>query len=131
MLDYDQEAERYDATRGGEARAEAAARAIRALLPAGQGSAARQAGAAGELSVADVGCGTGIVTVRLLEPGRRVLGIEQSAGMAAVAAARLGNQDSNLESSDPESDVLPDYTIPHRVRKARVERARALRPSRV
>ena len=39
--------------------------------------------------MADVGCGTGIVTVRLLEPGRRVLGIEQSAGMAAVAAARL------------------------------------------
>lgn len=77
MLDYDREAQRYDATRGGDARAEAAAQAIRALLPAG------------ELCVADVGCGTGIVTARLAERGRRVLGIDQSAGMAAVAAARL------------------------------------------
>ena len=29
------------------------------------------------------------------------------------AAAKLGNQDSNLDSSGPEPDVLPDYTIPH------------------
>jgi hypothetical protein len=29
------------------------------------------------------------------------------------AAAKLGNQGSNLDSSGPEPDVLPDYTIPH------------------
>ena len=39
------------------------------------------------LTVADVGCGTGIVTMRLAGPGRRVLGIDRSAGMAAVLAA--------------------------------------------
>ncbi len=80
MLDYDREAQRYDATRGGDARAEAAAQAIRALLPAGG------------LRLADVGCGTGIVTARLAAPGCRVLGIDRSAGMAAVAAARLPGQ---------------------------------------
>jgi SAM-dependent methyltransferase len=80
VLDYDREAARYDATRGGDARADAAADAIEALLPAATGRAAR---------IADVGCGTGIVTVRLLRPGRLVLGIDGSAGMAAVAAGRL------------------------------------------
>jgi hypothetical protein len=29
------------------------------------------------------------------------------------ASAELGNQGSNLDSSGPEPDVLPDYTIPH------------------
>jgi SAM-dependent methyltransferase len=76
VLDYDREAARYDATRGGDARADAAAHAIETLLPA----AAR---------IADVGCGTGIVTARLLGPGRSVIGIDRSAGMAAVAATRL------------------------------------------
>ncbi len=78
MLDYDREAARYDATRGGDARADAAAGAIEALLPAG-----------GAVRIADVGCGTGIVTVRLLRPGRSVVGVDRSAGMAAVAAGRL------------------------------------------
>jgi ubiquinone/menaquinone biosynthesis C-methylase UbiE len=81
VLDYDREAARYDATRGGDARADEAAGAIEALLamPAGDGVA----------RIADVGCGTGIVTVRLLRPGRSVIGIDRSAGMAAVAADRL------------------------------------------
>jgi ubiquinone/menaquinone biosynthesis C-methylase UbiE len=80
VLDYDREAARYDATRGGDARAEAAADAIEALLPAAARGVAR---------IADVGCGTAIVTVRLLRPDRWVIGIEQSAGMAAVASGRL------------------------------------------
>jgi len=79
-LDYDREAARYDATRGGDARADEAARAIEALLAMAAGGVAR---------IADVGCGTGIVTVRLLRPGRSVIGIDRSAGMAAVAAGRL------------------------------------------
>ena len=79
MLDYDREAERYDATRGGDARADAAAAAIEMLLD----------GAPGPHGVVDVGCGTGIVTVRLVRPGRSVAGIERSAGMASVATRRL------------------------------------------
>ena len=80
MLDYDREAACYDATRGGDARAQAAARAIETLLSFTAGNAVR---------VADIGCGTGIVTVRLPRPGRSVIGIDRSAGMAAVAAGRL------------------------------------------
>jgi SAM-dependent methyltransferase len=80
VLDYDREAARYDATRGGDARADEAAGAIEPLLAMAAGGLAR---------IADVGCGTGIVTVRLLRPGRSVIGIDRSAGMAAVAAGRL------------------------------------------
>jgi len=78
MIDYDAEAGRYDADRGGEARAAAAAAAVEDLLPADV------------RLVADVACGTGIVTTRLRRPGRRVLGIDRSTGMAARAAGRLG-----------------------------------------
>jgi SAM-dependent methyltransferase len=77
MLYYDREAACYDATRGGDARASAAADAIEGLLPP---AAAR---------IADAGCGTGIVTARLRRPGRYVVGVDQSAGMAAIAATRL------------------------------------------
>ena len=80
MLDYDREAAHYDATRGGHARAGAAADAIETLLPAA---------AEGVTRIVDAGCGTGIVTVRLVRPGRSVIGIDRSAGMAAVAASRL------------------------------------------
>jgi SAM-dependent methyltransferase len=74
VLDYDKEAASYDATRGGEPRAAAAAEAITALLPP---DADR---------VVDLACGTGIVTARL--PGR-ALGVDRSPGMAKAAAARL------------------------------------------
>jgi len=80
VLDYDREAAQYDATRGGDARADAAAAAIETLLSLASGDIA---------ALADIGCGTGIVTVRLLRPGRSVAGIDQSAGMAAVAEGRL------------------------------------------
>jgi len=80
VLDYDREAAHYDATRGGDARAGAAADAVETLLPLADGNVAR---------IVDAGCGTGIVTVRLLRPGRSVVGIDCSAGMAAVAAGRL------------------------------------------
>jgi ubiquinone/menaquinone biosynthesis C-methylase UbiE len=80
VLDYDREAACYDASRGGDARADAAANAIETLLPVAATSVVR---------IADVGCGTGIVTVRLLRPGRSVIGIDRSAGMAAAAAGRL------------------------------------------
>ncbi|MEV8033667.1 class I SAM-dependent methyltransferase [Streptomyces sp. NPDC086182] len=78
MLDYDKEADRYDATRGGEPRAAAAADAVLALVP----DDAR--------SLLDLACGTGIVTRRLAaRPGLRVTGADAAYGMARGAAARL------------------------------------------
>lgn len=78
MLDYDVEAARYDATRGGVPRARSAARAILALVPEHAGT------------LLDIGCGTGLVTELLDRPGLRVLGVDSSEGMAQVAAERLG-----------------------------------------
>ncbi|WP_044385690.1 class I SAM-dependent methyltransferase [Streptomyces cyaneogriseus] len=79
MLDYDKEAERYDASRGGEARAAAAARAVLELVPRG----AR--------SLLDLACGTGIVTRRLAaaRDGMRVTGADLAPAMVRRAAARL------------------------------------------
>lgn len=77
MIDYDGAAETYDASRGGEARAAAAAEAVERLLPKGTHS------------LVDVACGTGIVTMRLRRPTRAVLGVDRSPGMAALAASRL------------------------------------------
>ncbi|MGW1957190.1 class I SAM-dependent methyltransferase [Streptomyces sp. NPDC001920] len=78
MLDYDEEAQRYDASRGGEPRAAAAARAVLGLLPEGT------------RRLLDVACGTGIVTRRLAErDGLRVTGVDLATNMARQAAARL------------------------------------------
>jgi SAM-dependent methyltransferase len=91
VLDYDREAERYDATRGGDARARAAAEAVETLISRAAGLAQSQglAPSARLARVVDIACGTGIVTAHLPGPGRSVIGIDRSAGMAAVAAARL------------------------------------------
>ncbi|MGW7609080.1 class I SAM-dependent methyltransferase [Streptomyces sp. NPDC054766] len=79
MLDYDKEADGYDATRGGEPRAAAAADAVLALVP----DDAR--------SLLDLACGTGIVTRRLAtgRPGLRVTGTDAAYGMTRRAAVRL------------------------------------------
>lgn len=79
MLDYNDEAAAYDATRGGVPRAEAAAGAVLGLIPAG----AR--------SLLDIGCGTGLVTERVAacRPGLRVWGSDAALGMARVARRRI------------------------------------------
>ncbi|MER7169817.1 class I SAM-dependent methyltransferase [Streptomyces mesophilus] len=77
MLDYTAEAAVYDRTRGGVPRAEAAAAAVRELLPPDAGR------------LLDVACGTGIVTERLGAPGLRVVGVDAAFGMAARAVERL------------------------------------------
>ena len=78
MLDYDLEAPFYDETRGGQARAEAAAAALVALLPSG-----------GPSTVVDVAGGTGIVAAALSTPGRRVVVLDRSIGMLRKAQERL------------------------------------------
>ncbi|MEU5361943.1 class I SAM-dependent methyltransferase [Streptomyces sp. NPDC005925] len=79
MLDYEREAEGYDASRGGEPRAAAAAEAVLGLVPQG----ARR--------LLDVACGTGIVTRRIaaLRPALRVTGADLTPEMARRAAGRL------------------------------------------
>lgn len=44
----------------------------------------------GAQSIVDVGCGTGLLTVSLARPGRRVVGVDPSATMLAYAARRPG-----------------------------------------
>jgi len=44
----------------------------------------------GARSVLDVGCGTGLLTVSLVRPGRRVVGVDPSTTMLAYAARRSG-----------------------------------------
>ncbi|MEV0472157.1 class I SAM-dependent methyltransferase [Streptomyces prunicolor] len=79
MLDYDKEADAYDATRGGEPRAAAAAEAVLGFVP-------RNA-----QSLLDVACGTGIVTRRLAaaRPALRVTGLDAAPAMVRRAAARV------------------------------------------
>ncbi|MFF5138277.1 class I SAM-dependent methyltransferase [Streptomyces sp. NPDC013157] len=109
MLDYDKEAGAYDATRGGEARAEAAAHAVLSLIPDTTGSTDTTDGAgctdgAGSAEdgdrrerpdrpgrLLDLACGTGIVTRRLAaaRPALQVTGADRAPGMARLAAARL------------------------------------------
>lgn len=77
MLDYGKEADRYDASRGGEPRADAAAEAVRGLLPPD----AR--------TLLDVACGTGLVTRRLAGAGLRVTGVDSAHNMTRWASGRL------------------------------------------
>ncbi len=76
MLDYDAEADGYDATRGGQARAWAAAQAVDALLPSGA------------VTVLDIAGGTGLVGAGLSAAGRTVLVSDESMGMLRLAASR-------------------------------------------
>ncbi|WP_409060630.1 class I SAM-dependent methyltransferase [Streptomyces sp. SYP-A7185] len=77
MLDYGKEADRYDASRGGEPRARAAADAVRGLLPPDT------------RTLLDVACGTGLVTRCLAGAGLRVTGVDAAHNMARRAAGRL------------------------------------------
>ncbi|MGW2522353.1 class I SAM-dependent methyltransferase [Streptomyces sp. NPDC001617] len=77
MIDYDGEALNYDASRGGEPRALAAADAVKLLLPQGP------------CSILDIACGTGMVTRRLLSSERMVVGVDRSPGMLSLAGQRV------------------------------------------
>lgn len=75
-LSYDDEAERYDLTRGGEERARTAAAAVAELAP-GTGTAV------------DVAGGTGSISAELARLGWSVLVSDASLGMLGVARRRL------------------------------------------
>ncbi|EFL36014.1 methyltransferase [Streptomyces viridochromogenes DSM 40736] len=129
MLDYDKEAERYDASRGGEPRAAAAAEAVLSLVPPDT------------RSLLDVACGTGIVTRRLAAArgGMRVTGVDIARAMARQAAARLPGavllaDSRRLPFRDDAFDVVSSVWLLHLaagpadVRAIVGECARVLRP---
>ncbi|MGW3680538.1 class I SAM-dependent methyltransferase [Streptomyces prasinus] len=129
MLDYDEEAGRYDTSRGGEPRAEAAARAVLDLIP----PSARD--------LLDVACGTGIVTRRFpsARAGLRVTGVDLAASMTRIAAARLPGAVVRADSRRlPFGDARFDAAVsvwllhlqsgPEDVRALVGECARVLRP---
>ncbi|MFD6903947.1 class I SAM-dependent methyltransferase [Streptomyces sp. NPDC060077] len=129
MLDYDEEAERYDALRGGEPRAAAAADAVLSLVP----------GTARDLL--DVACGTGIVTRRFsaARPGLRVTGADLAPSMTRMAAARLPGavvraDSRRLPFGDARFDAVVSVWLlhlmpgPEEVRAVVGECARVLRP---
>ncbi|MBL1103336.1 class I SAM-dependent methyltransferase [Streptomyces sp. 5-8] len=129
MLDYEKEAARYDASRGGEARAEAAVQAVLDLTP----------GVTGRLL--DVACGTGIVTRRLAvaRPGLRVTGVDLTPAMVRMASARLPGaivraDSRRLPFPDRSFDAVTSIWLlhlladPEDVRAVVAECARVLRP---
>lgn len=129
MLDYNREADHYDATRGGEPRAAAAADAVLGLIPQGAGR------------LLDVACGTGIVTRRLAagRPGLRVTGADLAYEMARWSHARLPGSvvlaDSRrLPFQDGTFDAVTSIWLLHLVQRPEdaravvAECARVLRP---
>ena len=76
--EYDELAELYDRTRGGEDRGDQYAADVAARLPAGEGP------------VLEVGVGTGVVALGLQRRGFRVVGLDVSPPMLTRARARLG-----------------------------------------
>jgi ubiquinone/menaquinone biosynthesis C-methylase UbiE len=82
---YDSEAYRYDATRGGQARAQAAAVAASRLL--------REAAPNGVPGpVLDLGTGTGTLLVALSGLGHSVVGLDRSTGMLSIASGRCAGK---------------------------------------
>jgi ubiquinone/menaquinone biosynthesis C-methylase UbiE len=121
---YDEEAARYDRSRGGDARAGSAAEAIGSLLP-------RSAGV-----VLDVAGGTGIVGASVR--GHRVISMDSSMGMSRVAVTRLPGRVSQADATAlPVMDAVVDAVtivwllhLLDETRSAEVlaEAARVLRP---
>lgn len=124
-LSYDDEAERYDATRGGQERARAAAAAVAELVP-GTGTAV------------DVAGGTGSVSAELGRLGWSVLVADTSAGMLRVAGRRLPGRvlqatATRLPLRSASVDLVTTIWLLHLLRVSEAdqvvaEAARVLRP---
>ncbi len=78
MPEFDQLAELYDETRGGEERGEQYAVGIAARLPENEGP------------ILEVGVGTGVVALALVRRGYPVIGLDVSSPMLSRARERLG-----------------------------------------
>jgi SAM-dependent methyltransferase len=78
VTEFDQLAEHYDETRGGEQRGDEYAADIDAELPHGDGV------------VLEIGVGTGVVALGLRRRGRAVIGLDLSTPMLIRAMGRLG-----------------------------------------
>lgn len=124
VFDYNEEAERYDALRGGEPRAAEAASAVLGLLPEGT------------RTLLDLACGTGTVTRRLAAAGLDVTGVDAAYGMLSRAAAqvpgRLVRADCRqLPFPDASFDAVSAIWLLHLLDDAALvvaEAARVLRP---
>ncbi|MGO9964295.1 MAG: class I SAM-dependent methyltransferase [Acidimicrobiales bacterium] len=79
MCEFDQLADHYDETRGGEGRGDEYAAEIDAVLPPDDGP------------ILEVGVGTGVVALGLVRRGRQVVGLDISAPMLLRAQKRLGS----------------------------------------
>jgi ubiquinone/menaquinone biosynthesis C-methylase UbiE len=78
VTEFDQLADRYDETRGGDERGDEYAADVDARLPAG------------DEPILEIGTGTGVVALGLVRRGRRVVGLDLSGPMLAHARVRLG-----------------------------------------
>jgi SAM-dependent methyltransferase len=78
VAEFDELADLYDETRGGEQRGDEYALDLHAQLPAGEGP------------ILEIGVGTGVVALGLRRLGRTVVGLDLSAPMLARAKSRLG-----------------------------------------
>lgn len=126
VLDYDNEAARYDATRGGRERAAAAAVAVDGLLVPGLSR------------VLDIAGGTGSVAAELSALGREVAVGDVSLGMLRLATERLPGHAIRLDAgrlpvADSSLDVVTSVWLLHLLRRQVVEAvldevARVLRP---
>ncbi len=97
---YDDVAECYDASRGGEQRGADFAEQLDARLPAGEGP------------ILEVGVGTGVISLGLARHGRSVIGVDIASAMLARAHSRLG---SVLVRGDARRLPFGDGSVPHAV----------------
>jgi len=100
VTEFDQLAEHYDETRGGEQRGDEYAEDIHARLPSG------------ESPILEIGVGTGVVALGLARRGRDVIGLDLSAPMLARAHERLGDR---VVRSDAMRMAIATASIAHAV----------------
>jgi ubiquinone/menaquinone biosynthesis C-methylase UbiE len=100
VTEFDELAENYDKTRGGEARGDSYAADIDALLPKSEGP------------ILEIGVGTGVVALGLSRRGRDLIGLDLSSPMLARARSRLGGR---LVRSDAMQMSIATAAIAHAV----------------
>ncbi|MEY9878040.1 ubiquinone/menaquinone biosynthesis C-methylase UbiE [Streptacidiphilus sp. MAP12-33] len=121
---WETEAARYDESRGGEVRAQAAAEGLEALLPQGV------------RRLADVGGGTGIIGRRLRRDDREVVVVDLTHAMLRLAHERLPGRAvrasaERLPFRDGSLDAITSVWLLHLLSDSRpvvAEFARVLRP---